>query len=85
MILGAGWPMFLGGITPYLDRVGASERVNGRKFLPGAAPRLSATRRSPPPATWHAGPFSRGAVGGLRTGWSRNGRPLRPASLSQPP
>ena len=34
MILGAGWPMFLGGITPYLDRVGASERVNGRKFHP---------------------------------------------------
>ncbi|MCH6470555.1 3-hydroxyacyl-CoA dehydrogenase NAD-binding domain-containing protein [Sinomonas terrae] len=32
MILGAGWPMHLGGITPYLDRVGASERVNGRKF-----------------------------------------------------
>jgi len=32
MILGAGWPMFLGGITPYLDRVGASERVNGRRF-----------------------------------------------------
>jgi 3-hydroxyacyl-CoA dehydrogenase len=34
MILGAGWPMFLGGITPYLDRVGASERVTGRKFQP---------------------------------------------------
>ena len=34
MILGAGWPMFLGGITPYLDRVGASERVNGKRFLP---------------------------------------------------
>lgn len=34
MILGAGWPMFLGGITPYLDRVGASERVNGQRFLP---------------------------------------------------
>ncbi|TQJ40660.1 3-hydroxyacyl-CoA dehydrogenase [Arthrobacter sp. SLBN-112] len=33
MILGAGWPMFLGGITPYLDRVGASERVNGKRFL----------------------------------------------------
>ncbi|MFK0072089.1 3-hydroxyacyl-CoA dehydrogenase NAD-binding domain-containing protein [Arthrobacter woluwensis] len=32
MILGAGWPMFLGGITPYLDRVGASERVNGKRF-----------------------------------------------------
>ncbi|MDP5225879.1 MULTISPECIES: 3-hydroxyacyl-CoA dehydrogenase NAD-binding domain-containing protein [Arthrobacter] len=32
MILGAGWPMFLGGITPYLDRVGASERVNGKLF-----------------------------------------------------
>ncbi|KRE65372.1 MULTISPECIES: 3-hydroxyacyl-CoA dehydrogenase NAD-binding domain-containing protein [Micrococcaceae] len=38
MILGAGWPMFLGGITPYLDRVGAAERVNGRRFLaPGVA------------------------------------------------
>ncbi|MFK4639546.1 3-hydroxyacyl-CoA dehydrogenase NAD-binding domain-containing protein [Paenarthrobacter histidinolovorans] len=38
LILGAGWPMFLGGITPYLDRVGASERVNGKRFLaPGAA------------------------------------------------
>jgi hypothetical protein len=38
MILGAGWPMFLGGITPYLDRVGASERVNGKRFhAPGAA------------------------------------------------
>ncbi|WP_460992310.1 3-hydroxyacyl-CoA dehydrogenase NAD-binding domain-containing protein [Sinomonas soli] len=32
MILGAGWPMHLGGITPYLDRVGASERVNGTPF-----------------------------------------------------
>lgn len=32
MILGAGWPMHLGGITPYLDRVGASERVNGTTF-----------------------------------------------------
>ncbi|MEA5454294.1 3-hydroxyacyl-CoA dehydrogenase NAD-binding domain-containing protein [Sinomonas sp. JGH33] len=34
MILGAGWPMHLGGITPYLDRVGASERVTGRRFHP---------------------------------------------------
>lgn len=32
MILGAGWPMHLGGITPYLDRVGASARVNGNTF-----------------------------------------------------
>lgn len=32
MILGAGWPMHRGGITPYLDQVGASERVNGRRF-----------------------------------------------------
>ena len=34
MILGAGWPFWLGGITPYLDRSGASERVTGRRFLP---------------------------------------------------
>ncbi|WP_285250906.1 3-hydroxyacyl-CoA dehydrogenase NAD-binding domain-containing protein [Pseudarthrobacter sp. fls2-241-R2A-168] len=43
MILGAGWPLFLGGITPYLDRVGASERVNGKRFLPpGVASRKAA-------------------------------------------
>ncbi|MBT1002074.1 enoyl-CoA hydratase/isomerase family protein [Paenarthrobacter sp. DKR-5] len=34
VITGAGWPMFLGGITPYLDRTGSSERVLGRKFHP---------------------------------------------------
>lgn len=33
LILGAGWPFWLGGITPYLDRAGVSERVNGRRFL----------------------------------------------------
>lgn len=32
MVMGAGWPMHLGGITPYLDAVGASERANGKKF-----------------------------------------------------
>ena len=34
LILGAGWPFHLGGITPYLDRQGVSERVLGRRFLP---------------------------------------------------
>jgi 3-hydroxyacyl-CoA dehydrogenase/enoyl-CoA hydratase/carnithine racemase len=34
MILGAGWPFHLGGITPYLDQEGISERVLGRRFLP---------------------------------------------------
>ena len=34
MLLGAGWPFHLGGITPYLDRTGTSERVNGARFLP---------------------------------------------------
>ncbi|WP_134666421.1 MULTISPECIES: 3-hydroxyacyl-CoA dehydrogenase NAD-binding domain-containing protein [Amycolatopsis] len=33
LILGAGWPFWLGGITPYLDRAGVSERVNGKPFL----------------------------------------------------
>ena len=32
MILGAGWPFQDGGATPYLDRVGASERAFGAKF-----------------------------------------------------
>jgi 3-hydroxyacyl-CoA dehydrogenase/enoyl-CoA hydratase/carnithine racemase len=38
LILGAGWPFHLGGITPYLDREGVSERVLGRRLLaPGVA------------------------------------------------
>ncbi len=38
MVLGAGWPFWLGGITPYLDRSGVAEQVNGRRFLePGVA------------------------------------------------
>jgi 3-hydroxyacyl-CoA dehydrogenase/enoyl-CoA hydratase/carnithine racemase len=34
MLLGAGWPFHLGGVTPYLDREGVSERVTGHRFLP---------------------------------------------------
>jgi 3-hydroxyacyl-CoA dehydrogenase/enoyl-CoA hydratase/carnithine racemase len=34
MLLGAGWPFHLGGITPYLDRTGVAERVTGSRFLP---------------------------------------------------
>ncbi|WP_440710401.1 3-hydroxyacyl-CoA dehydrogenase NAD-binding domain-containing protein [Herbiconiux sp. YIM B11900] len=32
LILGAGYPFQMGGLTPYLDRVGASERVFGDTF-----------------------------------------------------
>ncbi|MEO6826019.1 MAG: 3-hydroxyacyl-CoA dehydrogenase NAD-binding domain-containing protein [Microbacteriaceae bacterium] len=32
LILGAGWPFQMGGVTPYLDRVGASRRVFGDTF-----------------------------------------------------
>ncbi|HEY8475132.1 MAG TPA: 3-hydroxyacyl-CoA dehydrogenase NAD-binding domain-containing protein [Natronosporangium sp.] len=34
LILGAGWPFHLGGITPYLDRTGISEQVTGERFQP---------------------------------------------------
>lgn len=34
MILGAGWGFHTGGITPYLDRTGYSEKVLGKRFLP---------------------------------------------------
>lgn len=37
MILGAGWPWHNGGLTPYLDRVGAAEATGGRFHAPGAA------------------------------------------------
>ncbi|MEV5708473.1 3-hydroxyacyl-CoA dehydrogenase NAD-binding domain-containing protein [Actinoallomurus sp. NPDC052274] len=32
LILGAGWPFHLGGITPYLDRTGIAEKVDGARF-----------------------------------------------------
>ncbi|BDI22843.1 3-hydroxyacyl-CoA dehydrogenase NAD-binding domain-containing protein [Herbiconiux sp. L3-i23] len=32
LILGAGYPFHMGGLTPYLDRAGASERVFGSTF-----------------------------------------------------
>ncbi len=34
MILGAGWPLWNGGVTAYLDRTGVSEQVTGARFLP---------------------------------------------------
>ena len=38
MIMGAGWPFHLGGITPYLDRTGIAEKVTGSRFRPGLRP-----------------------------------------------
>ena len=32
MIMGAGWPFHLGGITPYLDRSGSSQKAFGGSF-----------------------------------------------------
>jgi 3-hydroxyacyl-CoA dehydrogenase/enoyl-CoA hydratase/carnithine racemase len=42
LLLGAGFPFFLGGITKHLDQTGVSERVAGRPLadLRAAAPRL---------------------------------------------
>ena len=38
MLMGAGWPMHLGGILPFLDREGISESVCGQRFhSPGIA------------------------------------------------
>ena len=34
LITGGGYPFHNGGITPYLDRNGVSEKVNGKRFLP---------------------------------------------------
>ena len=41
LLLGAGRPFHLGGITPYLDRAGLSEKVNGKRFLPKGLASLS--------------------------------------------
>jgi 3-hydroxyacyl-CoA dehydrogenase/enoyl-CoA hydratase/carnithine racemase len=39
LLLGAGWPFFLGGITKHLDQIGLSERLFGHTFaeLPATA------------------------------------------------
>jgi 3-hydroxyacyl-CoA dehydrogenase/enoyl-CoA hydratase/carnithine racemase len=37
LILGAGWPFWLGGVTKYLDQTGISERVAGRPLAEYAA------------------------------------------------
>ncbi|MEP6980318.1 MAG: 3-hydroxyacyl-CoA dehydrogenase NAD-binding domain-containing protein [Nakamurella sp.] len=42
MITGAGWPFWLGGISPYLDRTGVSERATGRRFAPRGVATLPA-------------------------------------------
>ena len=42
MLLGAGWPFWLGGISPYLDRTGVSEAVRGARFLPRGVASLPA-------------------------------------------
>jgi 3-hydroxyacyl-CoA dehydrogenase/enoyl-CoA hydratase/carnithine racemase len=41
LLLGAGWPFFLGGITKHLDQTGVSERLFGQPLalVSGAAPR----------------------------------------------
>lgn len=33
LIMGAGYPFFMGGLTRYLDQKGISEKVTGKKFL----------------------------------------------------
>ena len=38
LILGAGFPFFMGGLTKYLDQTGVSERALGRTFAGAAAP-----------------------------------------------
>jgi len=47
MILGAGWPQLNGGITPYLDREGASSRTLGDTFHHPTIAGRDATARTP--------------------------------------
>lgn len=44
LLLGAGWPFHLGGLTPYLDRTGVAAAVTGRRFLPPGVASLPAAR-----------------------------------------
>jgi 3-hydroxyacyl-CoA dehydrogenase len=42
MLLGAGWPFWLGGISPHLDRTGVAESLTGKRFLPRGVASLPA-------------------------------------------
>ena len=44
LLLGAGWPFFMGGATPYLDATGISQRVTGRTFGDAPARERAASR-----------------------------------------
>ena len=37
LILGAGWPFWMGGVTKYLDQMGVSDRVTGRPLAEARA------------------------------------------------
>ena len=50
LILGAGWPFHLGGITPYLDRSGIAEKITGTRFHL----LFSSGGRPPGPPPWGA-------------------------------
>src|SRR5438552_6773683 len=51
LLLGAGWPFFLGGITKHLDQIGLSERLYGRTLaeMSGLASATPKEARRP----WH--------------------------------
>ena len=81
LILGAGWPFQAGGATPYLDRVGASERVFGETFHDPQIRGVGQVARS---ATQGAG--HRQVARPLRCLPPRRGasRPPRPAARGRP-
>ncbi len=37
VIMGAGWPFFMGGITPYLDQMGYSARPAAGNSIPSGS------------------------------------------------
>jgi 3-hydroxyacyl-CoA dehydrogenase len=43
LLLGAGWPFFLGGITKHLDQTGVSERLFGRRLAEVSAAAATGT------------------------------------------
>jgi hypothetical protein len=45
LLLGAGWPFFLGGITKYLDQTGVSERLFGLPLSETGSRASSSARR----------------------------------------
>ena len=85
MLLGAGWPFHLGGISAYLDRTGISEAVTGSRFLPKGVASLPCVRTAVSPQPDGPAPQRRGTGPSSRSPDPPRGARPHPAARGRAP